>query len=314
MRFRVTHHTDYTYRTPASESFAELRVWPQTTSTQRVIERRLEVTPQVPIDHYVDYFGNNVEFFSIPFRHNRLRVSAHAEVETRPEPDLARPLAVTVAEARQIFASRSYQFFDFLMPTALVPLGAAVLPLKFPPIRPDSTLGDTFFSINRWIHKSFKYVPGVTDVMTPLETVVKKRKGVCQDYAHIMLAILRLHGLPARYVSGYIEPYDPAHADASALTGAAASHAWVEAMLPGGLVLGLDPTNDQATGERHVKVAAGRDYGDVAPMRGTYKGATDQKLEVIVSLKRRGHNAKKTPPKKRRSSKKTARRQTRQKA
>ncbi|MEM8866765.1 MAG: transglutaminase family protein, partial [Verrucomicrobiota bacterium] len=115
--------------------------------------------------------------------------------------------------------------------------------------------------------------------------IVATRRGVCQDFAHLMLAILRSNGIPARYVSGYIEPFDPTKAD-SKLIGAAASHAWVEVYLPGGFWWGLDPTNNQQAGERHVILAMGRDYQDVTPMRGTYKGATDQQLNVMVSLKR----------------------------
>jgi len=128
-------------------------------------------------------------------------------------------------------------------------------------------------------------MPGVTDVSTPISDVVKHRRGVCQDFANLMLAILRSNGLPARYVSGYIEAFDPESGDE--MTGAAASHAWVEVYLPGGTWWGLDPTNNQVVGERHIVVAVGRDYHDVAPMRGTYKGANDQKLKVIVSLERR---------------------------
>jgi len=286
MRFSVSHRTEYAYGAPASESFAELRVWPRNTKTQTVLQRQLTLNPQVPVDHYIDYFGNHVEFFSIPFRHQKLTVEATAEVQTFPTPDFREAFAVTVGEARQIFHSQMFTLFDFLQSSETVPLGQILRSLKREPLGSGASLGEVLHEINGWIHREFAYQPGVTDISTPLAAVVKQRTGVCQDFAHLMLAILRTNGLPARYVSGYIEHFDPEKTDAR-LVGAAASHAWVEVFLPGGEWYGLDPTNNQPAGERHVVTAVGRDYHDVAPMRGTYKGMLDQRLQVIVSLQRR---------------------------
>ncbi|MGJ3243919.1 MAG: transglutaminase family protein [Opitutales bacterium] len=286
MRFRLTHSTEYAYRSPASESFAELRLWPRDSATQTVLARRLEVTPRVPVDAYDDYFGNRVEFFSIPFRHQKVTVRASAEVETRPGPAVGPSLDVAVAEAWQILNSQRRTTFDFLQPTPSVPLHNVLRPLKATFFRPGAPLGEALLDLNGWIHRNFTYAPGTTEVTTPLADVITARRGVCQDFAHLMLSILRSARLPARYVSGYIEAYDPEKTDPG-LIGAAASHAWVEVLLPGQIWWGLDPTNDKPAGERHVKVAVGRDYQDVAPMRGTYKGATDQKLKVMVSLKRK---------------------------
>ena len=284
MHFNVSHKTEYAYEGAASESFAELRVWPQSNAAQRVIRRSLHIEPETTIDHYVDYFGNNVEFFSIPSRHSKLIVSAEAEVETFAVEPPDTVLNTSIGEARQIYNSALYQVFEYLQPTRLVPLDqhGRIRKHFFPQ---SSTLREALFDFNEWIYKSFEYKPGVTDVSTPISEVVKYRTGVCQDFANLMLAILRSNGLPARYVSGYIEAFDPDSSDE--LTGAAASHAWVEVYLPGGIWWGLDPTNNQVAGERHIVVAVGRDYNDVAPMRGTYKGANDQRLKVIVSLERR---------------------------
>lgn len=285
MRFRVTHRTEYAYRAPASDSFAELRVWPRDTKTQKVLQRQLTLEPRVPVDNYVDYFGNHVEFFSVPFRHQRLAVEATAEVETRPPLDLREPLEVTVAEARQIAHSQMCQLFDFMQSSDTVPLGEVLAPIKHRFFKPGAPLGEALAELNGWIHREFAYQPGVTDISTPLGKVIKQRRGVCQDFAHLMLSLIRTAGLPGRYVSGYIEHFDPEKTDVK-LVGAAASHAWVEVGLPGGEWYGLDPTNNQPAGERHVVTAVGRDYHDVAPMRGTYKGVLDQKLQVIVSLER----------------------------
>jgi transglutaminase-like putative cysteine protease len=285
MRFRVSHTTEYKYAVPASESFAELRVWPRDNASQRILSRRLLVSPQPKVDHYVDYFGNHVEFFSIPYRHSALTVTSEAEVETFEVKPSSTALEVSIAEARQIYNSLRYQLFEFMEPSHHVPLNQHHrIRKKF--FHPGETIGESLLALNTWIYKNFEYRSGETDISTPISDVVAQRRGVCQDFSHLMLAILRSNGIPARYVSGYIEAFDPEQGD-SKLVGAAASHAWVEAYLPGGTWWGLDPTNNQAVGQRHVEVAAGRDYSDVAPMRGTYKGASDQRLNVIVSLERK---------------------------
>lgn len=285
MLFQVSHTTEYKYAVPASESFAELRVWPQTNASQKVISRRLELSPDAKVEHYIDYFGNHVEFFSIPHRHSSLTVTSEAEIETSAVEPPASALDVSIGEARQIYNSRRYQLFEFMEPSYHVPLNQhRRIRKRF--FRQSASLGESLLALNSWIYRNFEYRPGETSISTPISEIVSERRGVCQDFAHLMLAILRSNGIPARYVSGYIEAYDPDVAD-SELVGAAASHAWVEVYLPGGVYWGLDPTNDQVVGERHIEVAFGRDYSDVAPMRGTYKGATDQKLNVIVSLERR---------------------------
>lgn len=285
MRFQVSHTTEYRYPAPASESFAELRVCPQDNASQRIISRRLELSPEVRVDDYVDYFGNRVEFFSIPYRHNSLTVTSATDIETFPAQPSEAVLGISVGEARQIFNSRRYQVFEYMEPSHHVPLNQhRRIRQKF--FRQADSYGDALRALNTWIYKNFEYKPGETSITTTIADVVAQRRGVCQDFAHLMLAILRSNGIPARYVSGYIEAYDPEKTGPK-LVGAAASHAWVEVYLPGGTWWGLDPTNNQPAGERHIEVAFGRDYSDVAPMRGTYKGAVDQKLNVIVSLERK---------------------------
>ncbi|MEO0508750.1 MAG: transglutaminase family protein [Verrucomicrobiota bacterium] len=284
MHFIVSHTTEYVYEGAASESFAELRVWPQTNGAQTVLNRSLHIEPESKVDHYIDYFGNNVEFFSIPRRHGELTVRAEAEVETFDVHPPEAVLETAIGEARQIYNSTLYQVFEYLQPTRLVPIDQhGRIRKRF--FRQAATVREALLGLNEWIYKSFEYKSGVTDISTSIADVVKHRRGVCQDFANLMLAILRSNGMPARYVSGYIEAFDPESGEA--LTGAAASHAWVEVYLPGGIWWGLDPTNNQTAGERHIVVAVGRDYNDVAPMRGTYKGANDQKLKVMVSLERR---------------------------
>lgn len=287
MRFRITHHTEYHYAAPASESYAELRVTPTSAYDQKVLRHSIRINPATRLHSYTDHFGNRVEFFSIPYRHQRLVVHSQAEIETYAVTPPESVLQVSVAEARQIISSRILAVYPYLQPSTHVPLHKVLVPLKKNFINADQPLGEALLGVNHWIHKHFTYQPGTTDVSTPVAEVIRQRRGVCQDFAHLMLSIIRTYGLPARYVSGYIEAYDPTVKD-SKLVGATASHAWVEVCLPGGFWWGLDPTNNQTAGVRHVRVATGRDYRDVAPLRGTYKGAQDQKLEVLVSVKRSG--------------------------
>lgn len=288
MRFRISHKTVYNYETPASESVGELRLCPLDTAFQKITNRSIQLDPEVPLDRYVDFFGNQVECFSIPYRHKRLQVRMSAEVETR-QPGQPGPSAdLPTGEARRLGHNRRIDLYHYRLPTRTVPLGKVLEPIRGQLLPQDAPLRDALLELNQWIHKEFSYQPGVTEVHTPLATVIRNRAGVCQDLAHLMLSILRTNGLPARYVSGYIEPVDPTLRDGAELIGAAASHAWVEVNLPDGTWWGLDPTNNQCAGERHVWMAAGRDYHDVAPLRGSYKGAVSQKLRVIVSVQRKG--------------------------
>lgn len=294
MLFHVSHQTQYHYEYPAADSFAELRVCPQDGPGQKVLNRSLKIDPIVPVESYTDYFGNRVEFFSVPFRHQRLSVHSWAEVETTPVPMPEMALDVPVAEALQIYRGQMLEIFDFLQPSHHVPLGKILDSIHKNFFRSGRSLRDCLLELNQWIYTTFKYTQGATDISTPLSEVIATQKGVCQDFAHLMLCILRSSGIPARYVSGYIEASDPTKKK-STLVGAAASHAWVEALLPGMNWWGLDPTNNQPSGERHVRVAVGRDYRDVAPLRGTYLGAQHQELEVIVSMERRTAPDKKAP-------------------
>jgi transglutaminase-like putative cysteine protease len=143
---------------------------------------------------------------------------------------------------------------------------------------------ESMLGLCSYIYKTFTYMPGVTDIRTPLTEVLRKRQGVCQDFAHLMIALIRCAGLPARYVSGYLETESVR--GASELVGATASHAWVEVYMPNGMWLGIDPTNDMLEGERHVQIGIGRDYGDVPPLRGVFKGAKRQQLSVMVTVSR----------------------------
>ncbi|MEM8867054.1 MAG: transglutaminase N-terminal domain-containing protein, partial [Verrucomicrobiota bacterium] len=189
MRFRVSHTTRYDYSAPASESFAELRLWARTNHSQRVIDRQLTITPNAQVDHYTDYFGNKVEFFSIPHRHDQLLVKAETEVETLESQPPDEMLDVAIGEARQIYNSTLYQLFEYLQPSIYVPFDQhRRIRKKF--FRQAESIRESLLGLNAWIFKNFEYQSGSSDISTPVKEIVATRRGVCQDFAHLMLAIL----------------------------------------------------------------------------------------------------------------------------
>jgi transglutaminase-like putative cysteine protease len=176
------------------------------------------------------------------------------------------------------------------MPSDAIALGPEVNALANQLFKPGDPLGISLLRLNTWIKTTFRYVAGSTQIDTPVAVALKQRTGVCQDFAQVMIAVLRSAEIPARYVTGYIETEIQRKASearrAPALIGASESHAWVEVFLPGGFWWPLDPTNDCVAGERHVKVAVGRDYHDSTPTRGVFKGTYTEKLSVAVVMQR----------------------------
>jgi transglutaminase-like putative cysteine protease len=290
MRFRITHRTHYHYAGSASESFMEARLTPSSDDGQQLLKRELKTVPPANLHAYADYFGNTVESFSIVQRHRELLLESVCEVETHPVPPPAAALEISVSEARQIYRSEKLKLFEFLMPSEAIALGRDVNALANKFFKPGDPLGPALLKLNNWIKASFRYLPGSTKIDTSVEIALKQRSGVCQDFAQVMIAILRSAEIPARYVTGYIETETQRKASESkrapALVGASESHAWVEVFLPGGFWWPLDPTNDCIAGERHVKVSVGRDYHDSTPTRGVFKGTHTEKLSVAVVMQR----------------------------
>jgi transglutaminase-like putative cysteine protease len=292
MRFRIHHRTCYRYAGTASESFMEARVQPCAEARQTLHSHRLVTDPPANVHWYTDYFGNVVETFSVVRRHQELVLDSHSVVETRPVPPPEAALEISVSEARQLFRSEKLVLFEYLAASAAVPLTAEINGLANRFFRPGDPVGPAVLQLNRWIKDTLRYQAGSTRIDTPIAEVLRQRRGVCQDFAQLMIAILRSAEIPARYVVGYIETESQRRASESAgagparLVGAAESHAWVEVYLPGGYWWPLDPTNNCPAGERHVKVAVGRDYLDCTPTRGVFKGTRTQKLSVAVVMQR----------------------------
>jgi transglutaminase-like putative cysteine protease len=280
MKLRVLHRTHYHYATPVRESFNEARLKPVDASPQVCDNFLLRVLPTARLSHYLDFHRNWVHVFEVPQPHSVLQVEATSTVTTCDQPRLAAdatpaPLAGIGACIRQ---DRCY---DFLQNSAFVGLSADVWRLAL-----DATDGQTDAwqasrSIMGFINREFRYDPTSTHVHTHMSESLKLRSGVCQDFAHVMLGMCRSLKIPARYVSGYLYNGPAEH-----LKGAQASHAWIEVYIPGTGWVGLDPTNNRSTDGHYIKVANGRDYTDVPPMKGTYRGTGARKLNVEVLVTR----------------------------
>ncbi|WP_221030690.1 transglutaminase family protein [Actomonas aquatica] len=297
MQFRIHHRTHYRYAGAASESFMEVRLRPMTNARQTLLSHRLESDPSCNLHAYTDYFGNHVQTFSLVHRHTELVLDSYAEVETHAAPPPEVALELSVSEARQLYRAEPLRFFEFLNPSPAIQFSAAVNKLANRFFRPGNDIGPSILALNHWIYTNLRYVTGSTRIDTTVDEVLTQKKGVCQDFAQAMIAVLRSAEIPARYLVGYIETdaqRDAGQTEAAAKTpskrrpliGAAESHAWVEVCLPGGHWWALDPTNDCVAGERHVQVAAGRDYHDCTPTRGVFKGTHTERLTAAVDMRR----------------------------
>ncbi len=284
MKFEIRHVTSYSYATPAAEGYAEARLTPPTLPTQTILQHRIDCRPETHMSGYTDYFGNLVHFFSLPFRHRKLTITNRALVDTHVPRQPREALSLSVEEARQIFSSAMPDVFPYLQETETVPLGREAVSVMRRFFRGDQAMGVGIERLSDWIHDVFSYTKGATDNTTELQTLWKTKQGVCQDFAHVALSVLRTAGLPCRYVCGYI---DAGGSGEAGLVGALATHAWVDVLLPGMVWVGIDPTNRKWVNDQYVAVSYGRDVRDATPLRGMFKGAGDQNMNVKVFVKRK---------------------------
>ena len=284
MLLEIRHVTQFHYEEPVRESVMEVWMQPQKGARQRLVSFELEVDPAAQLFSYVDAFGNAVYHFDVPQPHERLTIQARSAVETQAPAPL--PEALDMGEwdrLRSDFVRG--ENFDFLRPHGFAveteALRAFVAEKNLEALRG----GDPLTAVRRLsetIYDSFAYETGVTDADSEIDHALTEGRGVCQDFAHIAIAILRSWGIPARYVSGYLfnDSKSGHRSDPDA------THAWVEAFLPSTRWFGIDPTNNIEAGERHIAAAIGRDYNDVPPSRGVYKGDSESELAVAVSVRR----------------------------
>ncbi len=283
MRFDIHHVTQYQYDEPVRESVMELWMEPRGGIGQRLVDFDLEIDPHAQVFSYADAWGNTVRHFDVPHPHSRLTITARSTVETAAmaEP----PATLTPEEWTRLKAdSTRAENWDFLHPHGYARRTEALG--SFCAEHGVDTLTDldpmtAARRVNEIIFKALDYESGVTAADSPIDEALGAGRGVCQDFAHIMIAILRGWGVPARYVSGYVAT----NAGGSDRSRPDASHAWVEVLFPSLRWVGFDPTNNVLAGERHIVVAVGRDYADVPPSRGVFKGDAESHLSVGVSVR-----------------------------
>jgi transglutaminase-like putative cysteine protease len=284
MLLEIRHVTQYQYAAPVRESVMELWMQPQKSARQRLVSFDLELDPPAQLFSYADSFGNAVYHFDVPQPHDRLTITARSAVETSAPTGLPETLDMGEWDRlRSDFVQGEH--FDYLRPHGFAreteALQAFEAEHQLDLLRQRDPL-TAVRELSKIIYGAFGYEAGVTRADSPIDDVLKARAGVCQDFAHVMLAICRSWGLPARYVSGYLFT-DRKGGDRSDPD---ATHAWVEVFLPSTRWIGFDPTNNTEAGERHIACAVGRDYSDVPPSRGVYKGQADSELSVGVSVRR----------------------------
>jgi transglutaminase-like putative cysteine protease len=285
-RYRILHVTEFQYDGPVSESYNHVWLRPRQDERQSCLSFRLSTQPDSRASSYVDALGNWVHRFNIVAEHRRLRVEAETVVLVQ-EPVPIPPQTVRL-EAPGGLAGELDEHYDLLASTGYVPHSPEVMELvHLSEQRSDGSTGSFARAAAALIFERFRYEKGATHVHSPIHDAMATGAGVCQDFAHVLLALLRMRGLPARYVSSYLAPAGSAEESSSMedVIGGMASHTWAEVFLPGAGWFGLDPTIGREVDMRLVRLAYGPDYGDVAPVRGVYKGHAGQRLSVDVRVR-----------------------------
>jgi transglutaminase-like putative cysteine protease len=273
MKWEIIHRTRYTYASPVRDSFNEAHLQPFSDEWQTVEHFLLKVLPAARLRHHRDFYSNVVHHFEITEPHSSLLIESQLRVAMRPrraphEHDTPWPLARIGETAKES------RVFDFLQESRFIETSPEFWRLAI-----DATLNVTdtwqaILALMKLVHAEIKYESNSTRVHTHAREVLRDKRGVCQDFAHVMIGLCRVLKIPALYVSGYL-----------ATETASATHAWVEVLIPGVGWIALDPTHNRLADETYIKIAVGRDYADVPPVKGNYKGATDWKMDVEVSIR-----------------------------
>lgn len=286
MRYRVEHHTTYENAQPVSVGHNEAWLTPRTTACQNVWSHRIDIEPQPSArNELTDYFGNSVTQFLFNQGYSTLRISAVDEVElfTLQQDSCAEPTWEDVlGEIRAHRSMSALQVFEFTFDSPRCRRTDEFAEYGRPACQPGRSVREILAELLERVHRDFQYDPTATTVSTPVEQVFRQRRGVCQDFSHLMISILRSLGFAARYVSGYLRTSPPP--GKARLVGADASHAWLSVYAGNSLWIDIDPTNCQFPSTDHITLAWGRDYTDVAPVKGVYVGGSSPRLHVSVDV------------------------------
>ncbi len=277
--FRVLHRTVFDYDAPVRDSMNTLHLEPRTFPFQRTLSAVVKILPATRVRRFHDLFDNVTHHFEVPGDHRRLEIESRIRIQNLP---------LIVPEASQRATLNEYRGGDipertwaYLQESRFVSRHPQIWRQALDITNGLAPVFEQAVAIMHWVHREFRYDSGSTHVNTHLEEAFALRRGVCQDFTHVMLGLCRAVGIPARYASGYLYNGPRDH-----LVGAQASHAWPEVFFPGIGWIGFDPTNETLADERYIKIAVGRDYDDVAPVRGTYHGSGHCKMNVTVEVEK----------------------------
>lgn len=291
MRFRVNHTTHYTYTSRVSHCYNLANVVPRDTDRQRCLRNRVTVTPQPAITHKrTDYFGNKTYHFEIQKPHTELIITADSEIQINDrDRDLNLDLGSSYGQVLKLLDSTKSRGTiaarEFVLSSPMVECSEALADYARPSFHPDRSLKSCVSDLTTRIFTDFTYDPGFTTIATPLAEVLEHRRGVCQDFAHLQIGCLRSLGVPAKYVSGYIETMPKPGEEK--LVGADATHAWLAYFCPEEGWVEFDPTNNTMAKTQHIVTALGRDYFDVTPVKGViFGGGETPTLKVSVDVSR----------------------------
>jgi len=285
--YRVFHETTYQYVEPVTLCYNAGHLMPRVMPRQRLLQNRLTVFPRPASGRELrDYFGNNIAYFTIRESHTRLTVRAESEVEVEapmePLPGSTPPWENVRDLLRRQHDRDTIDAYQYAFDSVYVPLSREFAQYALPSFPPRRAIDECVCDLSRRIHREFLFDNRATTIATPLHEVFALRRGVCQDFAHLMIACLRSLGLAARYVSGYIRTTPPP--GQQRLAGADASHAWVGVYIPSFGWLEIDPTNNKLVSDEHIVVSWGRDFSDVTPLKGVILGGGQQTVSVAVDV------------------------------
>ena len=291
MRYKISHVTAYKYQDPVGLCHNRLCLTPRSNHHQACQASDIRIVPGPDEFNFrTDFFGNTVAFFSSYREHDTLQVIATSQVELSGRPEAGKAVSSTLhwQDVGRILLEdddeQGVEIYQYTLPSPYIPHSEVIRDFALNCFKEDATLWSACNALMQKIYKSIEFKPGFTTINTPVEHVIRDKKGVCQDFAHLMIACLRNMGLPARYVSGYIETLPPPGKEK--LTGTDASHAWVSVYFPAIGWVEFDPTNCLLPSYKHITVAYGRDYHDVAPLKGIVFGSGKQSLTVKVDVTR----------------------------
>jgi transglutaminase-like putative cysteine protease len=278
--YSIRHMTRFEYDSSVAESLMEVRIHPRTDTNQRCFSFTLSVSPRCRVFSYRDHLGNNVHHFDIPAQHRELVIIGRTLVELQDLAVIPDSLLPSSWDDLDKLVQNG-DYWEMLLPSRFAQPTPALLKLaaELDVVRRDDPLS-LLRELNSRLHDVLAYVPRSTRVDSPIDEALERREGVCQDFSHIMIALVRHLGIPCRYVSGYLHHRPSDHVRSTE----SATHAWIDAFLPSLGWVGFDPTNDLLAQESHIRTALGRDYEDVPPTRGVFRGRTASELQVAVQV------------------------------